>query len=393
MWLKRLFSRRSLYGELSEEIRAHLEEKIEELVAGGMSRKEAAARARREFGNVTLAEEDSRGVWRWPSFENLFMDVRYGLRQLHRSLGFTAVAILTVALGIGANTTIFSVIESALWRPLPFPDSERLVDIASSNLKRTWEWGPVSPADFLDWKSRGPDFGELTAFEWDEKHTLTGGEASERVSVMPVASNFCATLQIAPTLGRAFVPEEERPGKNHVALLSFGLWERRFSSDPGVIGKTFIMDGEPYTVSGVLPAGQHLDFTHDPDLYVPFTIDAKEAANRTRRILSIIGRLKPGVSLAQAQVEMTAIAQSLAQQHPQEDGDWGARVRNLREVYTGYASNRLYVLFGAVVLVLIIACANVANLLLFRGDANTGIGDREGYDTHPRGVAQDRMVQ
>ena len=353
--------------DLAAEMDSHLRMHIEDNLRAGMNSAEARRQALMKLGGVEQTKETVRDRRALPLLESLLQDLRYGLRMLLKDPGFTFVAVLTLALGIGANTTIFSVIESALWRPLPFPHSERLVDIASSNLKRTWEWGPVSPADFLDWKSHGPDFGELTAFEWDDKHTLTGGEAAERVSVMPVATNFYDTLQVAPRLGRTFTPDEDRPGKNHVALLSHGLWERHFNSDSGIIGKTFIMDGAPYTVVGVLSAGHHLDFTHDPDLYVPLTIDAKAAANRARRVLSIIGRLKPGVSFAQAQVEMTAIAQSLAKQHPQDDGDWGARVQNLREVYTGYASSRLYVLFGAVVLVLIIACANVANLLLFRG--------------------------
>ena len=180
-WLKQLFSRRHLYNDLSEEMQQHLEEKIEELVSTGLSKKEASAAARRAFGNVTLIEENSRAVWRWPSLENLLRDIRFGLRVLRKNPGFTITAILTLAIGIGANTAIFSVLESQLWRPLPFPDSERLVDahvVLRENPKR---WDVLPASGYKAWRERSRSFTNLGAYDYPSNRNLTAGGTSERV--------------------------------------------------------------------------------------------------------------------------------------------------------------------------------------------------------------------
>src|SRR2546430_1890162 len=214
-WLKRLFARQRLYGDLSEEIREHLEEKIEELVAGGMSRKEATYAARREFGNVTLVEEDSRTVWRWPSFENLLMDVRYGCRVLGKNPGFTTVAVLTLTLGIGATSAIFSVVDAVLLRPLPYREPNRLVTLYEDRTRDGFPRKEFTPANYADCKTQTQIFEEVTAISEDFFNlTMVGGEP-ERLIGEKVTWNLFPMLGAAPILGRAFLPEEDRPGSEH----------------------------------------------------------------------------------------------------------------------------------------------------------------------------------
>jgi putative ABC transport system permease protein len=321
------------------------------------------------FSPVKMAGRLLEGSQRAFSMQTLLQDLRYGLRMLRKNPGFTAVAVMTLALGIGANTAIFSVVESVLWRPLPFPDSEHLVAVSSANLKQTWNQGPASAADYLDWKSQNAVFDGLAAFDWGGYETLTGNGNAERVYAMGVSSNFFGILQVAPFLGRAFRPEEELPGRNRVAILSYKLWEGHFQSDRSLVGKAIGLNGQQLTVVGVCPSRFHLEFYPDPDLYIPLVLDAATTANRADRIFPVFGRLKPGVDLARARTEMTTIVQRLAHEYPKEDGDWGVRVETLRQAYTAYASmtNFLFFFFGAACLLLLIACVNVANLLLSRG--------------------------
>src|SRR5258708_7463799 len=245
MWLKPLFSRRRLYRELSEEIREHLEEKIEELVVGGMSKKEATHAARREFGNVSLVEEDSQTVWTWPSIENFLMDVRYGLRMLRKNPGFTAVVVLTLALGIGANTAIFSVVNAVLFRPLPIREFERVVvlhdQFPSWNMPRT----KVSPLQFLELSHRTDLFVSSGALK-PVNLNLTGREQALRLQVMEATAGLFPTLGIEPILGRAFTINDEARGSAHVALLSYGLWRRVFSGNPEAIRGQPQLHGESY---------------------------------------------------------------------------------------------------------------------------------------------------
>lgn len=368
--LRALFRRKSVDAELDDELQFHLERQVEKYVQSGLSREEAQRRARVEFGGVEQAKEECREARGVRFLEALLQDVRYGARMLRKSLGFTLVAVLTLALGIGASTTIFSVVESVLWRPLPFPDPERLTAIWSTNFKQTWRAEPVSSADYLDWRAQNSVFSSLAAFDWSENRTLTGNGGAERVRVMSVSANFFDVLQVRPALGRAFRPDEEQVGKNRVALISHSLWERRFHSDPTVIGKAMTLDGEEYAIAGVFSPQFHLEFEgRDADLYTPLKLDGAAATNRADRRLGIAGRLKPDVDLARANGEMITLAERLAQQYPKEDGDWRVRVENLRQSYTAYPSttNFLYFFLGAVALLFLIACTNVANLLLSRG--------------------------
>src|SRR5919108_324184 len=372
LWIRvrALFRRKSIEKELDEELKFHLERQVEKYVQTGLSRDEALRRACVEFGGVELAKEECRDARGVRFLEGLFQDVRYGVRMLRKSPGFTAVAVLTLAMGIAASTTIFSVVESVLWRPLPFPDSEHLTALWSTNLKQTWRVEPVSAADYLDWRAQSSAFTSLAAFGWPERRTLTGNGGAELVWGMFVSADFFDILRVSPSMGRSFRPDEEQTGNNRVALISRFFWEKRFRSDPTVTGKTITLDGEQYSIAGVCSTQLRLEFLEkEPDIYVPFTFDGAAAANRADRRLGIVGRLKPEITLARATSEMTAIAERLAQEYPKEDGDWRVRVENLRQSYTAYPSttNFLYFFLGAVALLFLIACTNVANLLLSRG--------------------------
>jgi len=363
-WIKQLFSRRRIYGELSEEIREHLEEKIEELVARGMSRKEATAAARREFGNVALTEEDSRSVWRWPSIEDFFMDVRVSLRMLRKSPGFTIIAVMTLALGIGANTAIFSLLNTVLLRPLPYKDAERLVTVWGYNKARGYTTDLVSPLDFADWRSQNHVFESMAA-STDLQYTLTGRGEPALIIAYAFSADYFRVLGVEPLLGRTFLPEEEQPGKNHVAVLSYSMWESRFGGDRDIVGKTITLDAAPYTVVGVMPP--EFKYPALTELWTPFTVAAEAANDRGYRYLRVMARLKPGVTMQQAQTEMNAIAGRLALEYPKTNKDDDAtNLISLRERTSGDVRPALLVLLCAVGFVLLIACANVANLLLAR---------------------------
>jgi len=363
-------SRRPADEEFAQELESLLEMLAAESVRRGMTPEEARRAAHVRLGGMTQISERHREMHTLPLMEAFVQDIRYGLRTLRKSPGFTSVAVLTLALGIGASTAIFSVVESVLWRPLPFPESERLAALWSTNLKQTWRAEPASPADFLDWRAQSTAFEQLAAFDWGGHDTLTGNGDAESVFVIPVSANFFDALQVRPTLGRAFLPEEGQAGKNRVALISHSLWERRFHSDPTLVGKAVTLDGEPYAVAGVWSSAFHLEFLgRDPDLFIPLTLDVKATANRADRTLGVVGRLKPDVNLSRANSEMTAITERLARQYPKEDADWRIRVQNLRESYAANptATSLLFFFLGAVGLLFLIACTNVANLLLSRG--------------------------
>ena len=364
MWLKQLFSRRRLYNDLSEEIQEHLEEKIAELVATGMSRKEAAAAARREFGNVTLTEEDSRTVWRWPSIENFLMDLRYGLRVLRKNPGFTAVAILTLALGIGANTAIFSVVNAVLFRPLPFRDPWRLVAVWHTPPQKSFPGVTkfvVSPANYLDWRNQNHAFEQMSAVGF-RNFNLTGMGQPESVEGRAVSADFLSALGVQPVLGRGFLEEEDQPGHGNVVVISHEFWQTHFVGGKDVLGKQIKLDDQSYAIVGVAPA--KFDFPFQAKLWVPLAWTEKERAVRGNHGYIVIARLKPEIDMKKAQSEMDMISARLAQQYPADDAGWGAVVRRLNQQMFQQVGPALLVLFGAVGFVLLIACTNVANLTL-----------------------------
>jgi putative ABC transport system permease protein len=367
MWLKRLFSRRRLYGELSEEIREHLEEKVEELVAGGMPRKDAEHAARREFGSVTLTEEKGRTVWRWPSIENFFMDLRFSLRMLRKSPGFTLVAVLTIALGIGANSGIFSYVNAWLIKPLPYPQADRLMALLSHDTKKGWTSKEVSStADFLDYQGQNTTFEHLACWtSWD--FNLTSDGPPDRVEGGLVSWNFFQALGAQPMLGRTFLPQEAQPGANHVAILSKGLWENRFAGDTHIIGRTVKLQGEAYTVVGVMPSDFHFPLMGIANIWSPIALDNKQRSDRNSSWFQAFGRLKPGVTKEQAGAEIAAIATQLKKLHPQTNTNLTSLLSPMTyEIAKNEGAEQIMIDFWIVGLVLLIACANVANLMLAR---------------------------
>ena len=369
-WLKRLFIRRKIYGELSEEIRAHLDEKIEELVASGMSRKEAAAAARRAFGNVTLAKEHSREVWRWPSLEDFLTDIRFALRMLRNNPGFTSVAVLTLALGIGANTALFSVIDAVLLRPLPFRDPARLVAVRSVDIKDATQGGEISYPAFLDWRSQSHSFEAMSVWNTTSL-TYTGGDLPESVRGAVVSANLFSVLGVSPALGRNLLLEEDQPGHQQLpVMLSYEFWQSHFGGDPSVLGRALTLDNEKYNVVGIMPA--RFQFPVQSDRVELWTTMARDlegksamAAQRGVSYLQVVARLKPGIEIPQAQSDVQWIQEQLNRQYP-ESRPRGAAIRSESDQITGDMRPVLFMLLGAVGFVLLIACANVASLLLAR---------------------------
>jgi hypothetical protein len=251
-WLKQLITRRRRYDELSETIREHLEEKIADLMDGGMTREQAERVAHHEFGNVTLIEERSREVWQWPNLESIWADIIFALRQLRRSPGFTTVALLTLALGIGANTAIFSVVNDVLLHPLPFHDPARLMMLDEKWMPRFPHF-EATPHDFLAWRDQSQSFDQLGAFV-TMAFDLSEGDRSERISGARVTANLPEVLGVEPILGRSFTVKEDTAGNDHVILLGYNLWKQRFAGDAHVLGSVIKLDDVDFTVIGVMPS-------------------------------------------------------------------------------------------------------------------------------------------
>src|SRR5262249_2633348 len=358
-------SRRRRYDELAESIREHLEEKIEDLMEDGLSREEATHKAHREFGNATLIEERSREVWQWPRLETLFQDLRFGARMLLKKPGYTLIAVITLALGIGANTTLFSVIDAVILRPLPLNESDRIALLFQENRRNHWyhlSRSTVSPLNYLDWKNQSQHFEHLAAYR-TRTVNLTGADEPERVSVATVSADFFKVLKVDPILGRAFLPEEDKPGGPRVVVLSYGFWRQRYGADPNILGKTLTLDDYSCTIIGVMP--RESQYLGGARLWGPLGIDYA-ATGRGEVFLTVIGRIKPGVTWEQAQAEMDTIAERLAREYPATNSIWGVAVVPITDLIVGPIRPALLVLLGVVGFVLLIACANVANLLLAR---------------------------
>jgi predicted permease len=344
---------------LAEEMQHHLALKIDENIRAGMSEKEARYAAQREFGNVTLFNEDSRNIWNFRWLEQFLQDVRYGARMLRKSPGFTVVAFLTLALGIGANTAIFSVVNGVLLRPLPFSQPDRLVAITD-----------VFPQGiFVAMPSRLKAM-DIGAYLDGAEFNLTGRGEASRLYGTSVSADFFSILAVRLAIGRAFVTGEDHPGQDNVVILSHALWQKEFSSDPNVIGQSVSLDGVNRQIVGVMPADFQFP-SQKTQLWVPLHLDPRSVGNYWGGgFMPIIGRLHDGVTLAQAHSELRAALPQLRPLFPWKmpDALWsGASVISLQTKITGDVQTKLYLLLGAICLVLLIACANVANLLLSRG--------------------------
>ena len=364
--LASLLSRRRLDEDLDEEIHAHLEELIDELVASGMSREEALGAARREFGNVTLAREASRDEWRWLSIEDVLRDIRHAVRMLRKSPAFTTVAVLTLALGIGANTAIFSLINGTLLRPLPFAEPDRLVRVFSTRASGASD---VSTPNARDLARDTRTFEELSLYDAWRKGVsgLPEGAAAEQQMVGLVQSTWFDLLRVRPLVGHVWTSDFDEPGRNFVVVLGERIWRERFHADPRALGAVIRINEEPYTVIGVVPDVEQPWLNANVELWTPFVPDADVWKESTRGDggYAMLGRLKPGVSLVQARADLGAAAARLAARYP-ADRDVGVSARPLAELRSDGALSVLWLLSVSVGLILLIACANLANLLLAR---------------------------
>jgi putative ABC transport system permease protein len=362
--IRRVIHRRRAERELDEEIRAHLEMEVERNVADGMSPEEARTAALRSFGSVALSKEDSRAMWGLGSLEIFWQDLRYGVRMLLKNPGFTTIAVLTLALGIGANTAIFSVINVLLLRSLPFAEADRLVTI--------WEThpdiprAPVSIPDFQDWRAQAQSFEEMAVHSDRYRNaTLTGQGEPAQVQGSFISQNLFPLLGLKPLLGRNFLPEEEQRGANRVVILSHALWRRIFAGDPGVVGKSVQLNGGAFTVVGVMGEQYPLDM----DVWLPLShLSAEDFTTRRHHRLSVIGRLKPGVTIEQARGEMEAISARLQQAYPASNKNVSVGLAPLRNQLVGNLRPVVLLIFASVALVLLIACVNVSNLLLAQAE-------------------------
>ena len=311
-----MFRRKRKQADFNAEIEAHLKLESERLQEQGLGEEQARIAAGRAFGNVTQAQERFYESGRWLWWDHLWQDVRFGLRMLRKNPGFAAVAVLTLALGIGADTTIFSVINATLLKPLPFPQPDRLVLVWETSGKGHDNWNAVSAPNFWDFERQSKSFERMAIFDAGRGYNLSPAgtkQEVEQVSGLRVSASFFSVLGFEPFLGRTFLPEEETLGKDHEVLLSYGLWKRRYGGDPALVGRTITIDGQAFTVVGVMPRQFKCQFWNPSQLWVPMGY-TKTDCQRDWNSFVVIGRLKPGVAMTQAQAEMDGIANGLAQQ-------------------------------------------------------------------------------
>jgi predicted permease len=375
--LRQLFSRRQLYRELSEEIQAHLEEKIEELVADGMCREEARQAALREFGNVDLVEEKSLDVWTWPSVENLFWDIRYGLRTLRRNPVFTVVALLTVSIGIAANTTVFTVVNSVLLRPLPYPHAEEMVALhqtapGAEGLADFENGLLLSPSMYFTYADHNRTFQSLGVWSTGTGN-VTGLAEPEQVRTVGVSDGVLQTFSVPPAVGRWLTQADQVPRGAERVMLSYGYWQRRFGGNSAVIGQNLTMDSRPREIVGVMPEGFQF-VSSDFDVIEPLAFD------RGKVILAGFGyhgiaRLSSGATIAQANADIARMLPIWmdswtngpgSNPHIYEAWKITPMIRPLKQEVIGNIGDLLWVVMGTIGVVLLIACANVTNLLLVR---------------------------
>jgi predicted permease len=382
-WFRaRLASFRGSQGreeELDRELESHLELEVEEQLESGLSPEEARYAARRAFGNTTLVQEDARAIWSMVWLERLTGHAKHAARSLRKNPGFTFIAVLTLALGIGANTAIFSTIDALMLRPLPFPAPDQLVRIYSTKdgtrVGGTNSAGGPSPMDIRDFAQSSHSFQKMVVYDTWRKNVSFGSSAGEpeqmRVGLVPAA--YFEVLDIQPVVGRLFTENENQVGKNFVAAISARLWRDRFASDSAILGREIRINDEPYTIVAVMPDA--IPEWMEPwrpgliEVWTPFAFaDVWSESSRSWRGYCALARMKPGVSLEQAQAELATIAVGLAAAHPVDQGI-GVIVRRVSDTRLGELRPMLFLLMGAVSLILLIACVNLANLLLARNSA------------------------
>src|SRR6266700_129703 len=363
-WLRRLFHQEKTERQLDSELRFHLEQQAAEYVDAGMNPDQARRRALLEFGGMEGVKEECRESRRVHMVETLLQDVRYGLRMLRKSPGFTLVTVLTLALGMGANTAMFSTMDAMLLHPLSFPDLDRLVALSETLPHSVTGSETVASADYLDWTKQATVFDGVAAYQsWGSD--LTGVGEPEPLEGARVSTGFFPTIGIGTTLGRAFTPEEQQPGRDQVAVISYGLWQNRFSGDPRVLDAIINLNGVPHRIVGVMP--QDFNFPRATQVWAPLPLSASFIQEREKQTVLTLARLKPAVAPAQAQAEMNTIAARLEQLYPQTNTGRRAAVVLLRDQVAGdFTPVFLWISMGAALFVLLIACVNVANMQVAR---------------------------
>ncbi len=371
-WLLRLgglFRRARQERDLAAEMESHLQMHVEDNLRAGLSAEEAHRQALIKLGGIEQTKENYRDRRGLPFLETLFQDLRFAGRLLLKNAGFTAVAVLTVALGVGANAGIFSVVHAVLLKPLPYPESDRLVMVWEKVSLPNYEndQNEPSPGNFADWRSQNSVFDNLGAYR-NRSFNLTGAGGPVRVEGEQVSASLFSVLKVNAALGRVFTAGDDQPSGRHVVVMSDGLWKSRFGSNAQILGKTILLDGESYIVVGIMPPNFHFP---DPDdqLWVPIALTPQDLANHGSHYLLVTARLKPNVTLAQAQGELNRIAQHLTELYPDTNTGVQANIVALREEIAGPVRPALVALFGAVGFILLIVCANVASLLLGRASA------------------------
>lgn len=363
-WWKRLLRRRQMDDELEKELRFHVEQYTDDLVANGQDREQARRQARLALGGPEQLKEDCRDArgTRW--IEDLWQDVRYALRTLRQRPGFAAVALLTLALGTGATAVMFTVINSVLLRPLPYPQPDRLVTVWAKTTKLGESWS-IAYLDFLDLKSNLKGMERLGAWSYSGGGTVTAPGDPTWFNGREISANLFDVLGVRMERGRAFLPDEDRRGGAPVVIISHALWLSRFGGSATALGQRLVLDGQPRIIVGITPAGFHL--TSEEDLYTPLAQDtAPRMNNRSASFLPVIGRLRPGVTLDQVQAELTVIGRNLTAQYPDSNTDRSFIVFPAQKQIVRDVRSTLWLLLGAVGMVLLMACVNVASLLLAR---------------------------
>jgi predicted permease len=361
-----LIHRDEMEQELDEEMRFHLERDIEQNIRSGMTPEDARYAALKSFGGVDQSKEECRSARGVGLIENIVRDVSYSLRVLLKNYAFTIVVVLTLALGIGANTAIFSFANGILLRPLPYPQSDRLVVLDETALKRGIDSMSVSYPNFLDWREQNKVFEDIAAYYGTNRFSLSGAGEPIQIRGSRVSHGLLEILRVSPQLGRTFTANEDRPDEDAVVILGYDLWQRNFGGDPNILGKQITLSNRSRTVIGVMPHG--FRFPEVSDLWVPLALTTK-IFTRTDHGLNAIARLKDGVTLAQAQSEMNNIAARIEEQNPVTNEGLGVKVTGLHENLSGDYREALLILLGVVGCVLLVACVNVANLMLARGTA------------------------
>ncbi len=373
-WWKAIFRASILDRQVSEELRFHIESRAADLMRTGLSRDEAVRRARVELGSLAAVRENSRQAWGTRFFDDLRGDLRYALRTLVKSPGFAAIAVGSLALGIGANTAIFSVVNAVLLRPLPFPHGEQLMGVMEANDQKGGGDTGSSYSDFSAWRERTRSFSALAGYQFHDL-TLTGAGEPAVLHTVVTTPGLFPLLQINPIAGRIFSEKEGERGASPVVVLSERLWRNQFAADPAIIGKAITLDQRPFTVVGIMPADFHYPLQESQqDIWIPLVQDPLFGPWMSRpggHWLRVVGRLRPGVTVEQARTEMVSLEAQRAKEDPANDAGWTVHMKPLHTLVTGQVRSPLLVVLGAVGLVLLIACANIANLLLTKATART----------------------